>query len=109
MDEEFGSVWNQVKNSWKSLDSTVTIENVLGVLHEGVRVITITVTVSFAAGRFFGNPCYFQFPGSKAFQHDSLVQLERPASKGDCGSWVINAEDWDLFDHIITGGLASCV
>jgi hypothetical protein len=55
-DEGFGAVSNQVRNWWKSLDSTVTIENVLRVLREDVRVVTITGNCQLRCWASFWKP-----------------------------------------------------
>ncbi len=50
-----------------------------------------------------GTPSYTRLPNSTTFQKVYTVQLDGPLVKGDCGSWVIDAESRGLYGHIIAG------
>ncbi|KAJ0115761.1 hypothetical protein J7T55_010584 [Diaporthe amygdali] len=54
-------------------------------------------------GYVSGTPTYSSAPGKRTFSKMFKVNLDGPLYRGDCGTWVIDATDGDLFGHIVIG------
>lgn len=67
------------------------------------KIVTSTVSGGLMTGTLNGTPFYTRLPNSKTFQKVYTVRLNGALVKGDCGSWVINAENRGLYGHIIAG------
>lgn len=68
------------------------------------KIITSTVSGGLMTGTLNGTPSYTRLPNSKTFQKVYTVYINGALVKGDCGSWVIDADDGGLYGHIIAGG-----
>lgn len=58
-------------------------------------------------GRVSGTPTYSSAPGKHTYVKMLKVSLEDPLNKGDCGTWVVDAANGDLFGHIVLGSPSS--
>ncbi|KAF2969427.1 hypothetical protein GQX73_g4120 [Xylaria multiplex] len=58
-------------------------------------------------GRLSGTPLYARAPNDKAFQKMLCANFSDTLEKGDCGSWVIDADTGDLYGHIVAGSPSS--
>jgi hypothetical protein len=67
------------------------------------EIITYTASDGLMNGTLYGTPSYTRLPNSKTFQKVYTVRFNGPLTKGDCGSWVIDAETHGLYGHIIAG------
>ncbi|KAB8293084.1 hypothetical protein EYC80_007443 [Monilinia laxa] len=65
----------------------------------------ITGSVGFIIGRLSGTPAFMQTPQIRASQELWKVQLDGGLQPGDSGSIVMNAENGDIFGHIVYGSL----
>lgn len=72
-----------------------------------VKIVTSTVSGGLMSGTLSATPSYTRLPNSKTFQKVYTVRLKRALVKGDCGSWVIDAEDGGLYGHIIAGSAST--
>ena len=67
------------------------------------EIISYTASGGLMTGTLYGTPSYTRLPNSKTFQEVYTVRFNRPLTKGDCGSWVIDVETCGLYGHIIAG------
>ncbi|KAH8779344.1 hypothetical protein BGZ57DRAFT_760894, partial [Hyaloscypha finlandica] len=67
------------------------------------EIIAYTASGGLMTGTLYGTPSYTRLPNSKTFQKVYTVRFNEPLAKGDCGSWVIDAESRGLYGHIIAG------
>jgi hypothetical protein len=67
------------------------------------EIITYTASGGLMTGTLYGTPSYTRLPNSKTFQEVYTVRFNGCLAKGDCGSWVIDAETRGLYGHIIAG------
>lgn len=54
-------------------------------------------------GWISGTPVYSSPPGKHTYVKMLKVSLENPLDKGDCGTWVVDAANGDLFGHVVLG------
>lgn len=67
------------------------------------EIMTYTASGGLMSGTLYGTPSYTRLPNSKTFQKVYTVRPNGALVKGDCGSWVIDAETRGLYGHIIAG------
>jgi hypothetical protein len=67
------------------------------------EIITYTASGGLMTGTLHGTPSYTRLENSKTFQKVYTVRFNGVLAKGDCGSWVIDAETHGLYGHIIAG------
>ena len=60
-------------------------------------------------GTISGTPSYAAIPGSNKIQELWTVNLKGNLMTGDCGSWVVDEQNHELFGHIIGGSPTSGV
>jgi hypothetical protein len=70
------------------------------------NVLCITGS-AFLEGTISGTPSYAAIPGSSKIQELRTVKLNGILMEGDCGSWVIDEQNHELFGHIIAGSPTS--
>ncbi|KAI7782622.1 hypothetical protein LA080_013110 [Diaporthe eres] len=58
-------------------------------------------------GWISGTPAYSSAPGKQTYVKMLKVSLEDPLKKGDCGTWVVDAANGDLFGHVVLGSPSS--
>ncbi|KAK7697660.1 Protein png1 [Diaporthe eres] len=58
-------------------------------------------------GRISGTPSYSSAPGKHTYVKMLKVSLQGPLDKGDCGTWVVDATNGDLFGHVVLGSPSS--
>jgi hypothetical protein len=73
------------------------------------NVLTVTGSNGLLNGIMSGTPSFKTIPGSNKIQELWTVRLEGNLSSGDCGSWIIDAENGELFGHIVAGSPKSGV
>lgn len=78
-------------------------EHVIPTASRDTEIITYTASGGLMTGTLYGTPSYTRLPNSKTFQKVYTVHLNGALVKGDCGSWVIDAETRGLYGHIIAG------
>lgn len=54
-------------------------------------------------GWISGTPAYSSAPGKHTYVKMLKVSLQDPLDKGDCGAWVVDAANGDLFGHVVLG------
>ena len=81
--------------------------HVVGMAAKDVKIITSTVSGVLMSGTLSATPSYTRLPNSKTFQKVYTVRFKRALVKGDCGSWVIDAENGGLYGHIIAGSAST--
>ncbi|MCJ1358863.1 MAG: hypothetical protein MMC33_008863 [Icmadophila ericetorum] len=54
-------------------------------------------------GKLISNPYHVKMAGSKRSQKLWPVQLEREIKTGDCGTWIVDAFNGDLYGHVVAG------
>lgn len=67
------------------------------------EIITYTVSGGLMTGTLHSTPSYTRLPNSMTFQKVYTVRLNGALVKGDCGSWVVDAESRGLCGHIVAG------
>jgi hypothetical protein len=72
------------------------------------NVLCITSS-ALLEGKISGTPSYMKIPGSSVIQELWTVKLSGNLMEGDCGSWVIDEQNHELFGHIISGSPTSGV
>ena len=60
-------------------------------------------------GTISGTPSYATTPGSNRIQELWTVNLKGSLMAGDCGSWIVDEQNHELFGHIISGSPTSGV
>ncbi|KAH8777933.1 hypothetical protein F5882DRAFT_463990 [Hyaloscypha sp. PMI_1271] len=60
-------------------------------------------------GRLSGTPSFLMLPGRNLVQEVWTVRYGTEVSNGDCGAWVVDASNGDLFGHIVGGSPGSGV
>lgn len=68
------------------------------------KVISYVASIGYLTGTLDATPSYIRMPYRAGFQKTYRVDFDGPISKGDSGSWVLDAETQGLYGHII----ASC-
>ncbi|KEF60827.1 uncharacterized protein A1O9_02389 [Exophiala aquamarina CBS 119918] len=58
---------------------------------------------TFSTGTLSATPSFIRMPNSKRFQMTYRVDFDAPIFKGDCGSWILDAETRGLYGHLIAG------
>lgn len=83
--------------------STVKVHSVArSEVLQNVDVIAVTPR-GVARGLISGTPVYSSVPGERPYHRMLKVSLEGPLGRGDCGTWVVDATNGDLFGHIVLG------
>jgi hypothetical protein len=67
------------------------------------EVWAVTGTTGPVKGTLIKNPYFIKMAGSKTFQENWAVRLERDTMPGDCGSWVVDATTGEIYGHIVAG------
>jgi hypothetical protein len=68
-----------------------------------VDVIAATASGGLLKGRLSGTPSFLMLPGSNSVQEVWTVRHDTEIFNGDCGAWVVDASNGDLFGHIVGG------
>ncbi|KAH8761305.1 hypothetical protein BGZ57DRAFT_829636, partial [Hyaloscypha finlandica] len=72
-------------------------------------ILSITASSGLLKGTISGTPSYATTPGSRKIQELWTVRFEGTLTNGDCGSWVVDAQNGELFGHIVDGSPESGV
>jgi hypothetical protein len=67
------------------------------------KIVSYVASSGFLTGTLSATPFYIRMPDRKSFQMTYRVDLDGPIFKGDCGSWILDAETQGLYGHIIAG------
>ncbi|KAI9772500.1 MAG: peptide-N4-(N-acetyl-beta- glucosaminyl)asparagine amidase [Geoglossum simile] len=87
----------------KSVTNLLRPTHVITTGPRDTEIIAYTASGGLMTGTLYGTPSYTRLPKSKTFQEVYTVRFNGPVAKGDCGSWVIDAETRGLYGHIIAG------
>lgn len=68
-----------------------------------VDVVAATGSGGLLKGRLSGTPSFLMLPGSNLIQEVWAVRHDTEVINGDCGAWVVDALNGDLFGHIVGG------
>jgi hypothetical protein len=68
-----------------------------------VDVVATTGSGGLLKGRLSGTPSFLMLPGSNLVQEVWAVRHNTEVVNGDCGAWVIDASNGNLFGHIVGG------
>ena len=64
-------------------------------------------TRGIMTGTLLATPSYLRTSKGWKFQEMYTVQLDTQLQKGDCGSWIVDAETGNLYGHIVAGSPGS--
>jgi hypothetical protein len=68
-----------------------------------VDVVATTGSGGLLKGRLSGTQSFLMLPGSNVVQEVWTVRHDTEVVNGDCGAWVIDASNGNLFGHIVGG------
>jgi hypothetical protein len=84
-------------------------ERIAGPRLVDANIVAMTGSGGLLNGVLLGTPSFLRLPCSQSFQEVWTVRLAGHLSKGDCGSWVVDAENGDVYGHIVAGSPESGV
>ncbi|RYP07083.1 hypothetical protein DL765_009272 [Monosporascus sp. GIB2] len=104
--EDLGHCAENTITDMSDPQSRIVVESLVRKISDNAAIIAIT-----PRGKIFGNlsatPSYVRTPYGERFHEMFTVTLDNELEKGDCGSWLINAETGNLYGHIIAGSPTS--
>jgi hypothetical protein len=68
-----------------------------------VDVVAATGSGGLLEGKLSGTPSFLMLPGSRVIQEVWTVRHGTEVFNGDCGAWVVDALNGDLFGHVVGG------
>ncbi|KAH0541248.1 hypothetical protein FGG08_004253 [Glutinoglossum americanum] len=68
-----------------------------------VEIVTTTGSAGLLRGRLSGTPSFMRSSRSKSFQEVWTARLNGRLARGDCGSWITDAQTGELYGHIVAG------
>lgn len=71
-------------------------------LLQNADVVAVTPR-GVAKGSISATPVYSSVPGERQYFRMLRVSLDCPLGRGDCGAWVVDATNGDLFGHVVLG------
>ncbi|KAK7993733.1 hypothetical protein PG989_007114 [Apiospora arundinis] len=71
------------------------------------RLAIIVTSQNTLSGAMSETPSYARAPRDAQFRKMLRVFVDGRLEKGDCGSWVIDADTGDLYGHVVAGSLGS--
>lgn len=102
---EMSSRHHIVENVIKVGPSNKSIVKVHSVVKSGPRDVDILAVTprGTTKGWISGTPVYSSTPGTRSYSRMFKAILSGPLQKGDCGTWVVDATNGDLFGHVVLG------
>lgn len=82
--------------------SIVRVHSVAKPTPLGMDIVAVTPRGT-TKGWTSGTPLYSSAPGKCSYVRMLKATLEGPLDRGDCGTWVVDATNGDLFGHIVLG------
>lgn len=82
--------------------TTVNVHSVNRSEPQDVRIIAVTPRGTIN-GWISGTPVYSCTPGTRSYSRMFKITLSDPIQRGDCGTWVVDATNGNLFGHIVLG------
>lgn len=70
---------------------------------QDAKIVSYVASSGFLTGTLSATPSYIRMSDRKSFQMTYRVDFDGPIFKGDCGSWILDAETQGLYGHIIAG------
>lgn len=83
-------------------ESTVKVHSVVKSGPRDGEILAVTPR-GILKGWISGTPVYSSTPGKRSYCRMFKAFLSGPLHKGDCGTWVVDATNGDLFGHIVLG------
>lgn len=87
-------------------ESTVKVHSVIKSGSRDREIVAVTPR-GIIKGCISGTPIYASTPGKRSYRRMFKVTLSGPLRKGDCGTWVVDAMNGDLFGHVVLGSPGS--
>lgn len=82
--------------------STVRVHSVARSEPRDTDIIAVTPRGT-TKGWISGTPLYSSTPGKRPYVRMFKATLDGPLRRGDCGTWVVDARNGELFGHIVLG------
>lgn len=83
-------------------ESTVKVRSVAKSAPRDGEIVAVTARGTIK-GWISGTPVYSSTPGKRSYCRMFKAILSGPLQKGDCGTWVVDATNGDLFGHVVLG------
>lgn len=83
-------------------ESTVKVRSVAKSGPRDGEIVAVTAR-GIIKGWISGTPVYSSMPGKRSYCRMFKAILSGPLQKGDCGTWVVDATNGDLFGHVVLG------
>lgn len=83
-------------------ETTVKVHSVANSDPRDVDIIALTPRGT-TKGWISGTPAFSSAPGEHTYVKMLNISLQDPLDKGDCGTWVVDAANGDLFGHVVLG------
>lgn len=87
-------------------ESTVRVHSVVKSEPQDREIVAVTPRGTIK-GWISGTPVYLSMPGKRSYCRMLKAILSGPLRKGDCGTWVVDAMNGDLFGHVVLGSPGS--
>jgi hypothetical protein len=95
-------VFGEAAESTRSLSNWHLVYSIpVGV--QDSKIVSYVASSGCLTGMLNATPTYIRMPNGKRFQRTYRVDFDAPIYKGDCGSWVLDAETRGFYGHIIAG------
>lgn len=91
---------------WAKDDSIVRVRFIVRSYPQDAHILAIT-SRGVREGYLSGTPAYTSIEGDPSFQKVFNITLHGAVERGDCGTWIIDAESGDLYGHIVMGSPGS--
>lgn len=82
--------------------SFVKVRSVVRSWPQDVDIVAVTPRGT-NRGWISGTPVYSSTPGKGTWNRMFKATLDGPLHRGDCGTWVVDATNGDLFGHVVLG------
>lgn len=83
-------------------ESTIKVQSVVRSGPRDGEIVAVTPR-GIIKGWISGTPVYSSVPGKRSYCRMFKAILSGPLHKGDCGTWVVDATNGDLFGHVVLG------
>jgi hypothetical protein len=96
-------MFNRILHSNASKSSFIYPERFVNTGPRYATVLAATSSGGVLSGTLSETPTFMKFPRSRVFQELWTVYLNGKLMKGDCGSWIVDSNNGDVYGHIIAG------
>ncbi|RYP66033.1 hypothetical protein DL771_008014 [Monosporascus sp. 5C6A] len=86
--------------------SRIVVKSLVKEISYDAAIMAITPRGKIS-GNLSATPSYVRARNGEKFYEMFIVTLDNELEKGDCGSWIINAETGNLYGHIVAGSPTS--